>query len=213
MVEQKKENHIIFLPDGSTVILSPESILNYPSSFEAHSKREVFLEGQAFFDIKHNPAKPFIVHTGNIQTRVLGTAFNIKAFKGARDVTVTVKRGKVKVSDEYKTLGVITPNQQITYNKEKVVADFTTVTNENYLQWKEQDLLFDNLTIAEAAVLLEEKYKVSIKVEGQFISTKRFTTTFKKGDDFEQALKSICVFNDVVYRYNKEKRTVIISSK
>ena len=205
-----KENRVIFLPDGSTVILSPGSKLNYPSSFDGMEKREVFLEGQAFFDIKHNASRPFIVHTGKLATIVLGTAFNIKALPSETEITVTVKRGKVKVSDQDKILGVITPNQQITYNQRKVSSTVKVLDNDSYLDWKEQDLLFDNLTIAEAAKLLEERYKVKITISDQSISSQRFTTTFSKNESFEQILKSICIFNGVVYKYNKEKATAII---
>ena len=209
-----KENRVICLPDGSTVILSPGSKLNYPSSFDRLAKREVFLEGQAFFDIKHNASRPFIVHTGKLETIVLGTAFNIKALPGETEITVTVKRGKVKVIDQNKILGVITPNQQITYNQQKVSSILKIVdSGDSYLEWKEQDLLFDNLTIAEAAELLEEQYKVKITISDQSISSQRFTATFPKNESLEQALKSICVFNEVAYKYNKEKDLVTITNK
>ncbi|MCW3091498.1 MAG: anti-FecI sigma factor FecR [Ferruginibacter sp.] len=207
-----KVNRVVFLQDGSKVILSAGSKFNYPSSFEGLEKREVFLEGQAFFDIQHNPSKPFIVHTSRLETIVLGTAFNIKAISGETDITVTVKRGKVKVTDQNKTLGVITPNQQITYNKGEVSYSMKIVESDSYLDWKEQDLLFDNLTVAEAAKLLEERYKVRITISDQSISSQRFSASFPKNESFEQALKIICVFNEVTYKYDKEKSTVIISN-
>lgn len=210
---QHKENRVLFLPDGSTVTLSPGSKLNYPSSFDGMKKREVFLYGQAFFDIKHNVSRPFVVHTGKLEILVLGTAFNIKALADETDITVTVKRGKVKVSDQNKTLGVITPNQQITYNLKKVSSTLKVLDDDSYLDWREQDLLLDNLTVAEAAKLLEERYKVKIIVSEQSLGSQRFTTTFKKNKSLEQVLKSICVFNGVEYRYNKEQATVILSNK
>ena len=210
---QHKENRVLFLPDGSTVTLSPGSKLNYPSSFDGMKKREVFLYGQAFFDIKHNVFRPFIVHTGRLETLVLGTAFNIKAIPDDPDVIVTVKRGKVKVSDQNKTLAVITPNQQITYNLKKISSTVEVLNNDSYLDWKEQDLLLDNLTLAEAARLLEERYRVKIVINEPSLGSQRFTTTFKKNESFEQVLKSICVFNGVVYKYNKEKTSVVISNK
>ena len=213
LVIHQKENRVIFLPDGSTVILSSGSKLNYPSSFDGMKKREVFLEGQAFFDIKHNPSRPFIVHTGKVETTVLGTAFNIKAIPGEKDITVTVKRGKVKVSDEHKVLGIITPKQQITYNKEKVSSTLKMIDNESYLDWKDQDLFIDNLTLSEAAKILEDQYKVKIIISDSSIREQRFTATFPKGGSFEQALKSICVFNGLNYTYNKEKYMVIINNK
>jgi len=209
----RKENRVIFLPDGSTVILSPGSKLNYPSTFDGLAKREVFLEGQAFFDIKHNSSRSFIVHTGNLETVVLGTSFNIKAFAGDKEIIVTVKSGKVKVSDENKVLGIITPNQQIAYSKDKVSADLRSVSSDKYLDWKDQDLFIDNLTIAEAAKLMEERYNVKIIIKDQLIESQRFTTTFPKQETFEHELKSICVFNGLTYNYNKEDSTVIISNK
>src|SRR5665647_2572070 len=204
-----KENRVIFLPDGSTVILSPGSKLNYPSSFDEVEKREVFLEGQAFFDIKHNAARPFIVHTGKLETIVLGTAFNIKAIPGEKEITVTVTRGKVKVSDQDKILGIITPNQQITYNREKISSTLKIVNSDSYLDWKDQDLFIDNLTLSEAAKILEDQYKIKIIISDPAIREQRFTATFLKNEKLEQALKSICVFNGLNYTYNKEKYMVI----
>ena len=210
-VNQQKINRLVRLPDGSTVIVSSGSKLNYPSSFDGLARREVYLEGQAFFDIKHNASKPFIVHTGQFETTVLGTAFNIKAFPGDIDITVTVIRGKVKVSDQNKTLGIILPHQQITCNKQKANSTLKTVDTDTYLDWKAQDLLFDDVTVAEAAELLEERFNVNITFSDQLIKSNRFTTTFLKGESLEQVLTSICEFNGAVYQYDKEKATVSIS--
>lgn len=213
LMDHQKENRIIFLPDGSRVILSAGSKLNYPSSFDGMDKREVFLDGEAFFDVRHNPTKTFVVHTGNLATAVLGTAFNIKAINGEKDIVVTVKRGKVRVSDNNKVLGVITPNQQITYDKQKIISEVTTVSNENYLNWQDRDLFIDNLTISEAAKLMEERYKVQISISDPEVKSLRFTTTFPKNEKLEQTLNSICLFNGLTYSYDKEKAFVAISRK
>jgi len=210
---ENKSNSVIFLADGSSVMLSYGSKLNYPSSFVGKEKREVYLTGQAFFDIKHNASKPFLVHTGKVITEVLGTAFNIKAFPNEKDITVTVKRGRVKVIDQDKTLGIITPNQQITFNKEKVNTVINIVPNDNYLDWKNEDLFIDNLTISEAAKILEEEYKVKIIIYDSSIREQRFTATFSKDEKLEEALKSITVFNGLEYKYIKDKSTVIINDK
>jgi len=210
---QHKENRVIILPDGSTVILSPGSKLNYPSSFDGLQKREIFLYGQAFFDIKHNPARPFVVHTDQISTIVLGTAFNIRAIPGESEIIVTVKRGKVKVINDEKTLGVITPNQQITFNKNKVSSNARVVDTDSLISWKEQDLFIDNLTISEASKLLEERYKIKIIIEDQSIGSERFTTIFTQNERFEDILKSICIFHDLVYEFNKEKTLVKVNIK
>jgi len=208
-----KEHQVLRLPDGSTVIISAGSKLNYSSSFGDISKREVYLEGQAYFDISHNASKPFIVHTGKIETTVLGTAFDIKAWPANADVIVTVIRGKVKVEDQYKILGIITPNQQITFNKKEAKAIQKTIDTRPYLAWKEQDLFFDDVTVAEAAKLLEDRFNVRIYFKDESISSKRFTTTFMKDETLEQVLNSICEFNNASYQYDKVKARVTISPK
>ncbi|MEP7251858.1 MAG: FecR domain-containing protein [Ginsengibacter sp.] len=211
IVLENKKNRVIFLPDGSTVILSYGSKLNYPSTFDGLHTREVYLEGQAFFDIKHNESRPFIVHTGTILTKVLGTAFNIKAYPGEDDITVTVTRGRVSVNEKDKLLGIITPNQQITYAKSKVKSSIGSVKNESYLAWKQEDLLIDNLTISEAAKLIEDRYRVKIAISDPEIESLRFTTTFSKDETLDQTLSSICVFNGLNYTYNKSKTIVNIT--
>ncbi|MEO6133539.1 MAG: FecR domain-containing protein [Ginsengibacter sp.] len=215
VVIQKQENRIIFLPDGSKVILSPGSRLNYPSSFDELTTREVYLVGQAYFDIKHNNTKPFIVHSGKVETIVLGTAFNIKAMEGESDITVTVTRGKVKVVDleKKKVLGVLTRDQQITYCTVKTKLVTRTVDSEKLLDWKNQDLLCDNLTLAEAAELLGERYHVTINIDSELTRSQRFTATFPRNENLEQILKSICVFNGLEYQYDKEKSTIEIRNK
>lgn len=205
-----QENRLIFLADGSKVILSMGSKLSYPSSFDGKETREVYLEGQAFFDIRHNDRKPFIVHTGNLQTTVLGTAFNIKALPGDKEITVSVTRGKVKVTDRDKVLGVITPNQEIKYNKQQDNSEMKTVKDHHYLDWKSEDLLLDNVTVAEAARVLEEEYKVAITINDPAVSSQRFTATFPGNVSLEQALKSICEFNGLTYQYDKKNAAVTI---
>ncbi len=210
---EHKQNRVIFLADGSSVILSGESKLKYPSTFEGLKTREVYLEGQAFFDIKHISSKPFIVHTGNLETKVLGTAFNIKAFPNEDNITVTVKRGRVSVNDQNKVLGIITPNEQITYAKSKIKSSIQTVKNDNYLTWKQEDLLIDNLTISGAAKLLEDRYNVKIIIDNPEVELLRFTSTFSKNEPLDEVLSSICLFNGLGYTYNKEKSIVTLNLK
>jgi transmembrane sensor len=209
-----KENRLIQLPDGSTVIVSPGTKLNYSSSFDGLAKREVYLDGLAFFDVKHNPLKPFIIHTGKLKTIVLGTAFEINAWSDKSEIRVTVSRGKVKVEDENnRILSIITPNQQITYNKSNENIIQKVVNVPEYLAWKDYDLLLNDVTISEASELLEDRFQVKILIGDDHIKSKRFTTTVLKGEKIEQILNSIAEFNDAKYTYDIDKAEVIISSK
>ncbi len=209
-----KQNRLLQLPDGSTVILSPGTKLNYPSSFDGLTKRDVYLDGQAYFDVKHNSLKQFIIHTGKLKTIVMGTAFEIKAWSDNSSIRVTVSRGKVRIEDQNnRTLGVITPNQQITYDKTSENIIQKVVNAPEYMEWKEQDLLLSDVTVAEAAKLLESRYDVQIRISDDSIRSKRFTTVVRKGETLEQILKSISEFNEAVYTYDGEKSVIILDSK
>lgn len=209
-----KENRLIQLPDGSTVILRPGAKLNYPSSFDGLAKREVYLDGQAYFDIKHNSLKQFIIHTGKLKTIVLGTAFEINAWSDNSSIQVTVSRGKVRVEDQNNTtIGIITPNQQITYDKTSKNVVQKVVNAPEYLEWKEHDLLLSDVTVAEAAKLLESRYKVEIIISDDSVRSKRFTTIVRKGETLEQILKSMSEFNEAVYQYDVDKGVITMDSK
>jgi len=208
-----KQHRVVCLPDGSTVIVNAGSKLNYPSTFKGQARREVYLEGQAYFDIRHNEAQPFIVHTGSVETTVLGTAFNIKAWAAEGSITVTVTRGRVKVGDKQKIFGVITPNQQIVYSKTEDKALKKGVDANAYLAWKNDDLIFDDVTVGEASKLLEERFNVKITIADQEIKSGRFTTTFLKKENLKEVLESICEFTGAKFDYNKDKATVVISNK
>jgi len=212
--QKQKPNLFLVLPDGSRVILSYGSKLSYASSFDGLAKREVYLIGEAFFDIKHDNLKPFVVHAGKVETTVLGTAFDVKALPGDKTVTVTVTRGKVKVSDNNRLLGIIVPNQQITFNKQRAVSTQNSIDARTCTIWTARgDLYFENVTFGEAAKVLEERFKVKILFADQLVQSKRFTSTFDKSASLDQALKSICEFNDALYSYDKEKTTITISNK
>ena len=215
VVEVNKDNRVIFLPDGSKVILSAGSKLNYPSSFDGLENREVTLIGEGYFDIRHNASRPFIVHSGKIETVVLGTAFNVRAIAGQENITVTVTRGKVKVVDleKNKVLGIITPNQQIVYNVKKVNSVMNSVDTENYLTWMNADLLCDNLTLAEVVELVQDRYKVKIAIEDPSILSQRFTTTFSNKEKLDNILETICLFNNLEYAFDSTRSTFIIKNK
>ena len=156
---QKKE---VTLPDGSTVWLNAVSELKYLKQFNGMI-REVYLPGEAYFDVQHNPEKAFIIHTGKVVKTVLGTAFNIKEDESKHTVTVT--RGKVKVANGTKQLGIITSNQQISFNSQTSKVVQTEVNVSETIAWREQDLHFEDITFAEDAVKLQQRFNVRINLE------------------------------------------------
>lgn len=204
------EHKKIKLPDGSTVVLNSKSRLEFPKVFTGE-RREVTLKGEGYFDIKHNPKKPFIVHTGKITTTVLGTAFNISAYDDDHDVVVTVTRGKVMVQNETKTLGIIVPNQQIVVNKKQMKSSLLPIMAKKIVEWQEKDLFFDEVTMEEAAVQLSAQFNVKIRFASNESKDCRFTATFLKGEGLDEILQVITSFNHTEYR--REAGEIIISGK
>src|SRR5581483_2908966 len=162
------------LPDGSHVLLQANSQLQYPDAFDA-ATREVTLTGEAYFDIAHNPAHPFIIHSGNIKTTVLGTAFNIKAWPADKEVTITVTRGKVKVENEKGLVSILTRDQQLSINTRVNTAKQPAVNAENVVSWKNSEYTLDDMTLADALTELEVRYSTIIELaEGEKPGNCRF---------------------------------------
>ncbi len=178
----------IKLPDGTSVQLNSNSTLDYPESFDHKKTREVFLIGEAYFDVKHDAKHPFIIHTGKIRTTVLGTAFNISAYKANKNVTVTVSRGKVMVQDDEKTLAVLTTDQQLSWVANSKTANKLKVNVETVLAWKAQDLIMDDITLAEASEMIAHRYAVKINFKNERVKNCKFTAAFLNRNEISQVL-------------------------
>ncbi|MEO5562373.1 MAG: FecR domain-containing protein, partial [Chitinophagaceae bacterium] len=112
----RSESKSLLLEDSTQVWLNAASSLEFPDHFDSNT-REVYLSGEAFFDVKHADKIPFIIHTGNISTTVLGTAFNIKAYTGQKNITISVSRGKVRVTRTDGWEMTLTKGQQVKLNE------------------------------------------------------------------------------------------------
>lgn len=186
-----KENplRIIALPDGTTVTLNHDSHLDYPAAFGG-SSREVSLTGEAYFDVKHDPARPFLVHTGAYITRVLGTAFNIRAYTNDSLVAITVERGKVQVQrqDNKQSLSILLPGDQLVIDKQAGTPHLAKADVKLVTQWKNNDLLFDNIRYEEAAVILGRHFNMTLKFRNDDLRNCRFTVDFT-GKSLEEILE------------------------
>jgi transmembrane sensor len=187
-IEKKR---VVHLPDGSTVILNKHSQLDYPVAF-ASGAREVTLRGEAYFDIVHRPGQPFLVHTGKIVTNVLGTAFNIKAYPGEREIEVTVDHGKVQVLKGRVSLGLLTDNQQIRYDRGTEDFARNTVNLKPVIAWKPVEISFDDITMEEAAREIGQRFNVTVAFMNPVLKDCRVTATFYQEDDLDEIMTVIC---------------------
>src|SRR5699024_10975476 len=120
------------------------------------SLRSVTLTGEAFFDVTKNKDKPFIVNSGELRTKVLGTSFNIRVFEGEQDIRVTVATGRVAVEENTDSLdrqpsstapiAVLNPDHQFIFNKDSQTAITRAVKSSIYTSWKDGKLIFENHT-------------------------------------------------------------------
>lgn len=176
----------IKLPDGTSVQLNNDSRLIYDQRFEGKEKREVTLYGEAFFDVAHDAAHPFVIHTGKITTTVLGTAFNISAYDHQKAVTVTVTRGRVMVQRADKTLAVLTPNEQLSWKIGQEYLNKQTVNAEKVTTWKAQDLIMDDITLLQASELISKRYGIEVLFKSDQVKTCRFTAAFLNRNNITQ---------------------------
>lgn len=167
------------LPDGSKISLNRSSSLRYPESFTGDT-REVYLEGEAFFDIAPDATKPFIIHAGSTQTRVVGTSFGIRAIKDTDEVVVTVSTGIINLSTEGKSghIELIKGEQGICLPKEKVLEKSAN-PDPNLLAWKTKILIFKQTPLKEVAKVIENTYQTHVSVDSS-IADLQLTSTFEK---------------------------------
>lgn len=198
----------INLPDGSKVSLNNASKIKYLKEFSSES-REVFLEGEAYFEVKKDRSKPFIVHASGIQTKVLGTAFNIHAYKDLSTVAVSVMKGRVAISDSLSSFGLLEKDQQIEIDKRSKVFVKTTGKSTSVVGWREGQLLFDQATFLEVRSVLHKKFGVEMKFESENLKNCRFTASFDKDEKPFEILDMLNLLHGTSYRL--ENNVIVIS--
>mgnify|MGYP001025854757 CR=1 FL=1 len=164
--------HKFTLPDGSIVKLNSESSLKYPDSF-AGEQREVFLEGEAFFEVVENPEKPFIVHTPEFDIEVKGTSFNLHAYENEAQ-KVAVVTGAVAVFVEEGDAGMLCPRQMALMNQNSKSIEIEAFNPEKEIAWRENILYFNNQPLKAVFKTLERWYGVKIKIQKPGLLNERY---------------------------------------
>jgi transmembrane sensor len=163
----KGKRSLITLADGTTVWLNADTKLEYGKDFNTKATRDVYLKGEAFFDVAEDKDHPFIVHTQNVSIKVLGTSFNVKAYESDQKIETTLVKGKVIVENRDRPETVkLTPNQRAVFNKKsrKLVIE-ENVGADDYTQWKNGVLNFEGQPIREILPVLERWFNVTIHTE------------------------------------------------
>ncbi len=176
-----KNATLVVLEDGTKVTLNANSNLRYPKTF-ASATREVFLDGEAYFQVVHNTNKPFIVHSGKLKTQVLGTSFAVNAYSGTSPLSVSVLTGKVSVKDEHSNAQVVlTPGRVASTRKEHTKFSLSDLADPaESIAWIEDKMIFDNATLEETVFKLSNRFGVKIHIKNKDVSQQRITAMFHK---------------------------------
>lgn len=208
----ESHNALMILPDSTRVLLEKGSTLSYSADFNSKEFRSVHLEGRAFFDVKRDPLKPFVVQSGDLKVQVLGTAFDIDS-RNPQDSKVTVQEGSVRVDHKVQQLDILKPQEQLRFVKDGMRYTKAMVTDEQYMEWQfSDDLVFDNVSIQDACVVFARKFGFTFEFRGLDIKYVKFTTLFKKGESFEHILKSISAFTNTKYVMDRTNNVIIFKN-
>lgn len=161
---------VIHLPDGTNVTLNSNSHLTFPKEFNG-KERKIEFDGEAFFDVAHNPQKPFIIHTGNTEIKVVGTSFNVNAYQSNPTVEVVVETGKVLFNSTLSAKTVVEnqvalmPGEKGKFLKSKNTIEKTENKDHNFLSWKTHNFVFDKTPLSEFATTVGKAYQVNIQLD------------------------------------------------
>ncbi|MEM9142103.1 MAG: FecR domain-containing protein [Bacteroidota bacterium] len=194
----------LILEDGSTAYLNANSELRFPEHFEA-VKRELWLDGEAFFEVAKDAGRPFIVHTPTSQTRVLGTSFNLSAFKDTSP-TLTLKEGKVSFKGNGQAeAALVLPNEQVTLINGKVQK--RKVNSENYSLWMEGKFYVDGDNLISIGKKIRQLYGVHLDIARPELGRRSFRGTLAN-DDFNALMEELGFVLD--FTYEREGNLVTI---
>jgi transmembrane sensor len=215
----EKSSQKVTLSDGSTVMLQPGSAITYPEKFEGPD-RSVHLSGEGFFDVKRDEARPFIVYSNEIITKVLGTSFTIKAYDSESEIIVAVKTGKVSVSpnpvkqkrNSSMRDVILTPNQQIVYNREAEVV-LRQIVPQPVIVAKKDDFFrmeFDGQPVSQIFDLLEANYGIDIQYDAEKLDGCVLTTSMEE-EGFYERINVIC--KAINAEYTTTDAVIVIKSE
>jgi transmembrane sensor len=205
----------LILADGTIIQLNAGSVLKYPSNFEGNSKREVFLEGEAYFKVAKNKNIPFIVKTENLATRVFGTEFNVSTYANDDLIEVILVEGLVGVQDTSKNSNIskdyvmIKPSQKASMVKTLRSLKVEDVDVDSYIAWRSGVLMFNNEGIVNIFKKLERHFNVEIQNNYHDLYNHSYTGVFKS-ENLEEVLTIISTHTN--FSYSRKGNKIIIKN-
>ncbi len=203
----------VVLSDGTKVTLNAESEFKYPIKFGEKYREVYLLGGEAFFEVAHNASNPFIVYSGDMKTKVLGTSFNVRAYKNEGVISTTLVEGKVQIeSDNNKSLKMImSPNQQSIYSISDATVSVRKVNVNHHIAWKDGRFVFYKKTLGTILDDISRWYDVKLFYQNGDVQDMLFTGNMNKYENIETALNMLEKTNKV--KFNIKNNTVLVIKK
>ena len=203
----KGEKKDIVLADGTNILLAPDSRLSYPEAFDSDI-REVKLEGEAYFEVRHEAKRHFVVHTTNADVIVLGTIFNINAYNDDSKMSTVLVNGKVKMrfrrsNEKESSSCILFPSQKVVYDMNKGSFSVHKVNLRHELAWMNNCLYFNNESLMTTIKKIERFYNVDIELSGK-LPAKRVTGEFD-GETLKNVLNTLQEWTTFSYQIKNNK--------
>jgi transmembrane sensor len=229
----------ITLPDGTQVWLNAGTTIRYPGKFSGN-QRDLYLSGEAFFKVKTDKNRPFIVHTAKLNIKAIGTAFNVKAYPSENKVSTTLVEGIVKLEDygtsEKKFTYTLKPNQKLTYytsepkKEEEVTGKIKTtekillkessistpvivskiIDTKHFTSWKDKRWIIDGENLDDLAIMLERRYDIKVNIASEELKIYKFSGTIEN-ETMEQVLNYLSITTPLKYEIKKGQVTLRIN--
>lgn len=181
---------LVTLPDSTQIWINAGSLVKVPAEWGEDAIREVWLEGEGFFEVRKDPSRPFVVHTSEATIRVLGTSFNIEAYHQI-PVAVTIATGKVQFSSKGGRSVTLTQNQRSVWMAGEGKFHTTHTEASLYSGWREGILQFSDEPLLYVIETLERRFNVPMKVTGTIGKDQYCTARFAAGESLDNILQSL----------------------
>lgn len=196
----------LILSDGTSVQLNSGTSLKFPIQFIKGESRQVFLDGEAYFDVTKDPKHPFLVRSGDMNIKVLGTKFNVTSYKKDNKTYTVLVEGKVAASDDLnKEEVILKPGERVYFQGKQLKTEPVNVRK--YIAWVSGELMFTDDSFAVIANKLERKYNVRIINHYEELNDIVITATFKE-ENIEQVLKIFQTYKPFNYTINNRVITI-----
>lgn len=205
----------IVLADGTKVWLNSDTKIKYPGNFNKN-QRDVYLDGEAFFDVAQNASQPFIVHTSEVNVKVLGTKFNVKAYADENQIETSLFEGKVNLllndpTSAQQVVKEVKPGQSFAYSKTDHQLAANKFPQDEINGWKKNQLIFKDDTFGNLVRKLERWYDVKVVYDEKQFNDRQLTVELYEGERLERLMEIISLALSVDYKY--EKGEIILTPK